>query len=155
MTEQLKVLNNMQITSQVFAEGEYIPAKYTCMGEGINPPLQWSQVPADTKSLALIVDDPDATVGLFSHWVLWNISVRVSVLMENSVPTDAIVGSNSDSTNYYFAPCPPSGVHHYRFKLYALDLLLSLPVSAGQKDLEAAMEGHVLDQSQLIGLFKK
>lgn len=149
------IQNNMQIASQVFAEGEYIPAKYTCLGEGINPPLQWSQVPANTKSLALIVDDPDATIGVFSHWVLWNIPVRVGVLMENSIPTDAVVGTGSSGANHYVGPCPPSGVHHYRFKLYALDAMLSLPPSAGQKDLESAMVGHILEQSELIGLFKK
>ncbi len=145
----------MKITSQVFTDGEYMPVKYTCVGEGINPPLQWSQVPVNTKSLVLIVDDPDATSGVFSHWILWNIPVHVSELVENSVPVEAVVGVNSGDTNKYFAPCPPSGVHRYRFKLFALDTVLFLSASSNQTDLEKVIGGHILDQAMIVGLFKK
>ena len=145
----------MKITSQAFVDGAYIPAKYTCVGEGINPPLQWSQVPVNTKSLVLIGDDPDAPSGVFSHWILWNIPVHICELAENSIPVEAVVGVNSGETNKYFNPCPPSGVHHYRFKLFALDTILFLSVGSNQTDLEKAMAGHILDQAIMVGLFEK
>lgn len=145
----------MKINSPVFVAGDYIPEKYTCLGEGINPPLEWSQVPVNTKSLVLIVDDPDAPSGVFSHWVLWNIPAHITNLEENSIPADAVVGVGSSGDNYYTAPCPPSGVHHYRFKLFALDTELFLTINSRQINLEQAMGGHILDQAMLVGLFKK
>lgn len=145
----------MKIISPVFNDGEYIPARYTCLGEGINPPLAWSEVPVNTKTLALVVDDPDAPSGVFSHWVLWDIPVAINEVAENSTPLSAIVGLESSGTNQYFAPCPPSGVHRYRFKLYALDKELFLSIKSRQADLEEVMAGHILAQATLVGLFKK
>ncbi len=145
----------MKIISSVFKDGGNIPAKYTCSGEGINPPLQWSQVPVNTKSLVLIVDDPDAPSGVFSHWVLWNIPAHISELKENSVPINSEIGVGSNGENKYVSPCPPSGIHHYRFKLFALDSELFLPASSRQIHLEQAMGGHILDQTMVVGLFKK
>jgi Raf kinase inhibitor-like YbhB/YbcL family protein len=145
----------MKIISSVFDDGEYIPVQYTCLGKGINPPLTWSQVPVNTKTLALIVDDPDAPGGVFCHWVLWDIPVAISEVSENSLPLDAVVGVGSSGANQYMAPCPPTGVHHYRFKLYALDKELFLSVNSKQTDLEEAMSGHILAQATLVGLFKK
>lgn len=149
------IRSNMKITSQTFEDGGNFPSEYTCLGDGVNPPLDWSQVPSNTKSLALIVDDPDAPDGIFTHWVVWNISPEVEKLSRNSVPFGAMVGVGSSGEDSYFAPCPPSGAHHYRFKLYALDTKLSLLKNSGQVDLEKAMVGHILDQAILIGLFKK
>ncbi|MFA5770968.1 MAG: YbhB/YbcL family Raf kinase inhibitor-like protein [Patescibacteria group bacterium] len=145
----------MRINSSVFVDGAHIPVKYTCMGEGINPPLDWSQVPVNTKSLVLIVDDPDAPSGVFSHWLVWNIPIHISELTENSVPVESVVGVGSSGENKYVAPCPPSGTHHYRFKLFALDIELFLSVNSRQVHLEQAMGGHILDQAMLIGLFEK
>lgn len=145
----------MKINSPVFVAGDYIPEKYTCAGAGINPPLEWSQVPVNTKSLVLIVDDPDAPSGVFSHWVLWNIPAHITSLEENSIPADAVVGVGSSGARHYVGPCPPSGVHHYRFKLFALDTELFLTVNSRQINLEQAMGGHILDQAMLVGLFKK
>ncbi len=145
----------MKITSSVFIDGGNLPAKYTCVGEGVNPPLQWSQVPLVTKSLVLVLDDPDATVGVFSHWILWNIPAHITELLENSVPVGAEIGVGSSGTNQYFPPCPPSGTHRYRFKLFALDTELFLPAETNQVELEKAIGGHILDQAILIGLFKK
>ena len=145
----------MQITSPVFVDGGNLPAKYTCLGKGVNPPLEWSQVPVNTKTLALIVDDPDAPGGVFSHWVLWDIPVAITGVAENSLPLEAVVGVESSGTNEYFAPCPPSGAHRYRFKLYALDKELFLSINTRQADLERAMNGHVLGEAILTGLFEK
>lgn len=145
----------MKIISSAFVDGDDIPFKYTCMGEGINPPLQWFEVPVNTKSLVLIVDDPDAPSGVFCHWILWNIPVHVTEIGENSMPFAAVVGTGSSGDNHYFGPCPPSGVHHYRFKLFALDTELFLSVNSRQIHLEQAMGGHILAKSMLVGLFKK
>ncbi|EKD43413.1 MAG: hypothetical protein ACD_72C00289G0004 [uncultured bacterium] len=145
----------MKISSIVFEDNGNIPEKYTCKGESVNPPLSWEGVPVNTRSLALIVDDPDAPMGVFSHWVLWDIPVHVGGVEENSVPVEAVVGVSTSGVNQYVAPCPPSGVHHYRFKLYALDKELFLSIKSTQEDLEAAMDGHILDQAQLVGLFQK
>lgn len=145
----------MKIISPAFENGGNIPIKYTCVGEGINPPLQWSQVPVNTKSLVLIIDDPDAPSGVFSHWILWNIPAHITELLENSTPVNAVAGSGSSGDNYYFAPCPPNGIHHYRFKLFALDTELFLSVNSRQIHLEQAMGGHILGQAMLIGLFTK
>jgi len=142
----------MNLTSPVFSQGENIPSKYTCLGEGVNPPLQWTQVPINTRTLALIVDDPDVSSGIFTHWLLWDIPIVVQKVEENSVPVEAIVGASTGGVNAYVAPCPPSGLHHYRFKLYALDVELFLSVNSNQVELEKAMVGHILEQAVLVGV---
>ncbi|MDI6778257.1 MAG: YbhB/YbcL family Raf kinase inhibitor-like protein [Patescibacteria group bacterium] len=146
----------MKITSPVFQNNESIPKKYSCDGENINPPLEIADVPESAKSLVLVVVDPDAPVaGGFAHWTLWNISSSTSQITENSVPERAIQGLTSSNSNGYVSPCPPSGTHRYFFKLYALDTNLDLPSSSKREDVEKAMEGHILDQAELIGLYQR
>src|SRR3989344_8123960 len=141
----------MIIESTAFKNGGEISSKYTCDGEAINPPLSIKDVPRGAKSLALIVDDPDAPAGTWDHWVLWNIPPEVKKIAEGSTPMSAVVGQNSWPANAYGAPCPPSGSHRYYFRLYALNSLLDLPPDSNSKDLRNAMEGHVLAEAELIG----
>lgn len=144
---------NMQLTSPAFNDNGMIPAIYTCKGQGINPSLAIAGVPAEAKSLALIMHDPDAVSGDFLHWMVWNIAPQTTVINENSVPPDAVQGVNTAGTNKYTAPCPPSGTHHYKFDLYALDDMINLPGSSSREDVESAMSSHVLARSTLVGLF--
>lgn len=147
---------NMKITSPVFENNANIPSKYSCDGENINPPIEISDVPNEAKSLALIVDDPDAPiVGGFVHWVAFNLGPGTKTLEENSKPDSGVEATNSAGKIGYASPCPPSGTHHYHFKLYALDAILNLDSSAKREDVEKAMQGHILDQAELIGLYKK
>lgn len=145
----------MKIQSTAFKQGENIPAKYTCQGNDINPPLQITDVPSNAKSLALIMDDPDAPMGTWVHWVVWNISPQTKEIAENSVPTNAVQGKSSWGKNKYGGPCPPSGTHRYFFKLYALDNSLSLSSSADKKQLEAAMKDRIVAQAELMGTYQK
>lgn len=146
---------NMNLTSPAFNNNQPLPTKYTCEGQGVNPPLAFTEVPAEAKSLALIMDDPDAPASTFTHWTLWNIDPKTTTINENSVPAGAAQGLTSVNELGYFPPCPPSGTHHYIFKLYALDILLNLPSQTSVAQLEEAMQGHILQTSQLIGLYKK
>lgn len=147
------VLNKpLTIKSPAFANNEWIPAKYTCVGSNINPALSITDIPNGTESLALIVDDPDAPNGTYVHWVMWNIPV-ISVIDENSAP--GIQGKNGKGENKYFGPCPPTGIHHYNFKIYALDTKLILPLQADKNALLKAMDKHILASGGLIGLFKR
>ena len=147
--------NSMKISSPAFKNNESIPAKFTCSGEGVNPKLDFIDVPTSTKSLALVVDDPDAPGGTFIHWLVWNISPSIASIKENSVPEGTIQGANSINSHSYVAPCPPSGTHRYQFRLYALDIILSLDSSSKISDLEKAIEGHVVERTKIIGLYKK
>lgn len=146
---------NMKIASSVFENNGFIPEKYTCQGDGVNPPLDFSDVPSEAKSLVLIVDDPDAPMGTWTHWTVWNIKPDVREIRENSIPENAISGMNSSGKNGYERPCPPSGTHRYFFKLYALDQYLDLKPSANKADLERTISGHIIDSGELIGLYKK
>ena len=149
------------LTSSAFKEGEPIPARYTCEGENLSPYLAWVGVPDDTVSFALILDDPDAPAGVFTHWVLFNIPSDISELDEgagNQVQTTlgALHGKNNMNKNMYGGPCPPSGKpHHYRFTLYALDTTLDLAEGVSRKQVLTAIEGHVLAQNTLTGTFKR
>lgn len=146
----------MKITSPAFEANTDIPLKYTCDGENLNPPLTISGVPAETKSLALIVDDPDAPVsGGFVHWIVFNFDPKTSEIAENSVPVSATQGQNGSGQSRYTGPCPPSGTHRYFFKLYALDSPLGLDSNAKREDVEGAIRGHTLDQAEMIGLYKR
>ena len=142
----------MKIASPAFAHNAMIPQKYTCQGEDISPPLTLSDIPEGTISLTLINDDPDAPMGTWSHWIIWNIKPTREI-QENSAP--GTQGQNSWGRNDYGGPCPPSGTHRYFFKLYALDSELELQEGATKAELEAAMDGHILEQAELIGLYKK
>jgi len=143
-----------------FAAGELIPRKYTCDGEDISPPLQWSDPPQDAQTFALIADDPDAPIGTWVHWVLYNLPTETRALPE-AVPPDADLpngsrhGKNSWEQLGYGGPCPPSGTHRYFFRLYALDAVLELPAAASKEQLLQAMEGHILAQTELMGLYSR
>jgi hypothetical protein len=146
----------MKITSTAFGNNANIPAIYTCDGKNISPPLKFSDVPAETKSLVLILHDPDAPVsGGFTHWVIFNIDPSTKEIMENSVPTNAVQGQNSAGQSKYTGPCPPSGTHHYEFRFYALDEVLTLDASAKKVDVEKATAGHIIEQTTLIGLYQR
>lgn len=147
----------MNLTSTAFQNNATIPSQYTCDGTDISPPLTWQDVPANTKSLVLIVDDPDAPMGTWDHWIIFNIAPSVSSLPENitALPPGAIEGTNSFGKTNYGGPCPPHGKHRYFFKLYALDTTLPLQNNVNKKAVESAMQGHVLAQSTLIGLYQR
>jgi Raf kinase inhibitor-like YbhB/YbcL family protein len=143
------------LSSSAFKHNGQIPSKYTCDGADINPPLMIENVPTTAKSLALIVDDPDAPAGTWVHWVMWNINPSTNDIKENLVPPGAEQGMNDFRKRSYGGPCPPSGTHHYFFKLYALDLTMTLSPNTGKASLEKAMKGHIVAQSELIGLYKR
>ncbi|TRZ64179.1 MAG: YbhB/YbcL family Raf kinase inhibitor-like protein [Spirochaetia bacterium] len=145
----------MIITSPTFQHNSLIPSKYTCDGDNVNPPLEIKDVPRGTKSLALIVDDPDAPGGTWIHWIVWNIDPKTVQIPENSVPDKATEGQTSFGDLGYGGPCPPSGIHHYFFKLYTLDIILSISSQADKTALEKVMEGHILDKAELIGLYSR
>jgi hypothetical protein len=144
----------MQIKSSAFANNQKLPERYTCDGAKVNPPLTFEGIPSETKSLVLIFDDPDAPSGDFVHWLLWNIKPDTYSINEHSVPSGAVQGLNGYSRYAYGEPCPPSGSHHYTFKLYALDTVLSIPNSSTKADLLVAMEHHILAQASLIGIYR-
>jgi len=145
----------IKITSPVFADGGFIPRKYTCQGDDINPPLRWQGIPPRAKSLALVVDDPDAPGGVWTHWLVWNINPQATSLGENAIPLRATLGKNSFQKLEYGGPCPPSGTHRYFFKLYALEKNLNLAQGASRQQLETAMKGHILSSGFLMGRYKK
>jgi len=144
----------MNISSTAFKDGGSIPSKYTCDGANTSPPLAFDAVPAGAKSLALVVDDPDAPGGTFDHWVVWNIPANTRAIAEGQSP-QGVSGKNGFGKNGYGGPCPPSGEHRYQFKLYALDTTLNLPPSASKADLENAMNGHTLAQVKMMGRYKR
>lgn len=146
----------MKISSSSFENNGNIPPKFTCNGEGINPPLAIAGVPRDALSLALIAHDPDALVaGGFTHWVIFNMSPALKEIKENSKPQSAVEGTNSAEAIGYAPPCPPSGTHRYQFKLYALDEVLKFDPSAKKADIEKAIAGHILDEAELVGIYQK
>lgn len=150
----------IKITSTAFADGGMIPAKYTCDGADVSTPLQWDAVPEDTKTIALICDDPDAPMGTWVHWVLFNLPAETRNLAENipadkTLPNGAKQGINDFGKIGYGGPCPPGGTHRYFFKLYALDSGIDLDAGADKDQLLKAMEGHIIGQGKLIGKYKR
>ena len=143
-------MNNLIITSSSFNEGADIPVKFSCKGENINPEIRIGSLPTEAKSLAVIVEDPDAPRGIFDHWVVWNLQPR-NTIAENS--SDGVQGKNGMGGNGYTGPCPPSGTHRYQFKVYALDATLDLPVATNKINLMNAMKEHVIAGGELTGLF--
>ena len=146
----------LSLTSTAFADGKPIPDQYSCWGQGMSPPLEWSGAPAGTKSFALIVDDPDAPSGTYVHWVIYNIppsstGLAEAVAPEAQLPDGSLQGANSSRRTGFTSPCPPSGTHRYYFKLQALDTVLDLSSGASKDQLLQAMQGHVLAQGQLMG----
>jgi Raf kinase inhibitor-like YbhB/YbcL family protein len=151
----------MHLTSPAFAEGSPIPAKHTCDEKDKSPPLKWSGVPAEAKSLALIADDPDAPVGTWVHWVLFDLPPSTTELPEDVAKGQYLEGGAKQGQNDfrrlgYGGPCPPPGKpHRYFFKLYALDKMLELKPGATKKEVERAMEKHILAQGQLMGTYQR
>ena len=147
----------MEILSPVFAHNEMIPSRFTCDGEDVSPPLQWKNAPPDTKSFALIMDDPDAPIGTWVHWVLFNIPADVDHLVEGieNLPGNTKHGLNSWRRTDYGGPCPPGGTHRYVFTLYALDCELAFDAGITKKKLLNAIEGHIISTCELIGLYKR
>lgn len=150
----------MELKSNAFDEGGMIPAKYTCDAENVSPPLSWNSVPDGTKSLALVCDDPDAPVGTWVHWVLFNLPPDSSGLPEHVPPqkelsNGARQGSNDFRKIGYGGPCPPGGTHRYFFKLYALDTVLDLQAGNTKAALERAMQGQILAEARLMGTYRR
>jgi Raf kinase inhibitor-like YbhB/YbcL family protein len=153
---------SIELTSSAFANGKSIPPKHACTGDpdsslkDVSPPLTWSDPPEGTQSFALIMDDPDAPVGTWDHWILFNIPASTRSLPE-SMPVNSGFsnGNNSWGRTGYGGPCPPSGTHRYFFKLYALDEMLAISEGANKGELEKAMVGHILAQGGLMGTFSK
>jgi Raf kinase inhibitor-like YbhB/YbcL family protein len=143
----------MKIGSPSFGQGGMIPDKFTCKGQEISPELSIEGVPAGCQSLVLIVDDPDAPMGTFVHWVAFNIPPATTAIPENGTP--GVQAKNSGRGQGYTGPCPPSGTHRYYFKLYALDSSLSLGAGADKAAVEKAIKGHVLAQAELMGRYSK
>lgn len=153
-------MNTINIESPAFKNGELIPLKYTCDGENISPALRWDEVPEGTKSLVLICDDPDAPIGDWVHWIIYNIPPETRELKENIKPVKilndgSIHGLNDWKKFGYCGPCPPSGVHRYYFKIYALDILLPFEPGATKKQLLDTMKGHILAQGELMGKYQR
>jgi Raf kinase inhibitor-like YbhB/YbcL family protein len=147
-----------EISSSAFKKGESIPARFSCKGSDTSPALMWTEPPTGTQSFALIMDDPDAPMGTWVHWVVFNIPASTRELKEGT-PTDpqlsdgSLQGKTSAGSSGYHGPCPPSGTHRYFFKLCALDTMLSLSTNADKKELLAAIEGHILANAELMGTF--
>jgi len=146
------IMKELKVKSPSFEHNGLIPRKYTCDGEDLNPPLKIEDVPEGTQSLALTVDDPDAPMGTWDHWVVWNI-MPANEIKENTVP--GVEGVNDFRRHSYGGPCPPGGTHRYYFKVYALDTKLNLGANSRKKDLEKAMQEHVLAKGELIGRYSR
>ena len=145
----------MKINSPAFQEGGTIPEKFSKNGQNVNPELRIEGAPAEAKSLVLIVDDPDAPVGLFTHWLVWNIDPKTTEIAESSVPKGGVQGTNDFPGSGYDGPRPPSGTHRYYFKIFALDRVLDLKSDAKRREVDAAMRGHVTAQGELMGRYSK
>lgn len=144
----------MTLTSPAFTNNEEIPIKYTCDGDNVSPPFTIEEVPEGARSLVLIMDDPDAPHGVFVHWVIYNFSPFTTKIEEGNLPGEASMGLNSAENTTYTGPCPPSGTHHYHFKLYALNLSLSLQYPTAE-DVYNAMNNSVLASTELVGLYSR
>lgn len=144
----------MKISSSAFENNGMIPSEYTCDGSDVSPPLAISDIPKEAKSLAIIMDDPDAPMGTFTHWVVWNISPQ-KIQFTKGEKISFPQGKTSFGHKSYGGPCPPGGTHRYFFKLYALDLILNLEEGSSKADLEKAMTGHILAESKLMGKYSR
>ncbi len=150
--------SELKLTSTAFKEGEAIPRGYTCDGANVSPPLEWTGMPRNAKTIAIIADDPDAPAGTWTHWVLYNLAAEGLGLIENTPQTDTLKGGGVQGKNDfgkigYGGPCPPSGTHRYFFKFYALDSELPLSPGATKAEVEKAMQGHIVGQAQLMGTY--
>ena len=146
---------SLKVTSSAFSDGGKIPKKYTCDDSNVNPLLRIENIPNTVKSLALIVDDPDAPGRTWTHWLVWNIDPKTTEIGENSAPQNAVQGTSDFGNARYGGPCPPSGTHRYYFRAYALDNVLSLPGSATRSAVEKAMAGHIIAKGTLMGTYSR
>lgn len=153
--KDVETMTTLTITCGAFSNSEMIPTRFTCDGQDVNPQLEWSTAPVGTRSLALIMDDPDAPGKTWVHWVVWNIPPDTRRIEEMAVPAGAIQGRNDWKRNAYGGPCPPSGTHRYFFRIFALDTTLELPDTTTKADLERAMEGHILARGELMGTYER
>lgn len=153
--KEAKRMTQMKLTSPEFVQNNPIPGKYSCDGDDVNPPLAIEGVPKEAQSLALVMDDPDAPAGVWVHWVMWNIDPAATRIASGGTPPGAQEGMNSWKRKGYGGPCPPSGTHRYYFRLYALKEKLNLSQSATRKDLDHAMQGKILAQCELMGVYSK
>ncbi|MFP4177116.1 MAG: YbhB/YbcL family Raf kinase inhibitor-like protein [Candidatus Brocadiia bacterium] len=144
----------MQLKSEAFENGERIPSRYTCDGKNVSPPLRIEDVPEEAESVALVMDDPDAPGGTFDHWLVWNIDPATTEIPEGEAP-EGVSGKNDFGDLSYGGPCPPSGTHSYRFKIYALDRTLDLAEGSTKGQLQQAMRGHVLEEHLLEGDYSR
>jgi Raf kinase inhibitor-like YbhB/YbcL family protein len=166
-TQKAENMKTFKITSPAFAYGDSIPVKFTCDGDDVSPELEWVGIPENTKSLALICDDPDAPLGTWVHWVIFNIPPEINHFNEKYTPSKGLSGGLkreegpidgiNDFRYYgYNGPCPPKGpAHRYFFKLYALDTILNLKTGASKADVEKAMSGHIIAQTELMGKYQR
>lgn len=150
----------IHVTSTAFKASGLIPARYTCDGENMSPAVAWDTVPAATKSIALIADDPDAPMGTWVHWVVYNLPSTMRALKEGIPTVDTLINGGYQGINDfeqvgYGGPCPPNGTHRYFFKVYALDTLLALSGKVTKQQLEKAMKGHILGQGELVGRYSR
>lgn len=150
----------IEIRSRSFREGESIPSKFTCDGENVSPHLSWESSVDGIKTFVLLVEDPDASSGNFTHWVVYNIPVEVNTLMENSTPTknvrdEILMGTNDFGRIGYGGPCPPSGTHHYYFRIYGLNTAVHLDSGATNKEVSRKMEGHIIARGELMGTYQR
>jgi Raf kinase inhibitor-like YbhB/YbcL family protein len=147
--------STMFITSPSFNNNERIPQKFTCDGGNINPELDIGNVPAGAKSFALIMDDPDAPHGTFTHWLVWNIDPEVTNIGEDSIPSGSVEGKNDSGRVGYIGPCPPSGIHHYHFIIYALSAIIDLKSGSDKKLLETEIDKYLIARVDLVGLYQR
>lgn len=142
----------VNVSSKAFVAGGFIPLRYTCDGLNVNPPIDIGEIPAEAKSLALVVEDPDATGGTWLHWLVWNIPIKHHILESEA---SGIQGFNDFRKKSYGGPCPPAGTHRYFFKVYVLNELLDLPEGSTREALEAAMRDHIIAYGELMGVYKR
>jgi len=150
-----KKKSTMKLSSPAFVDNSDIPKLYTCDGEDMSPPLHIRDVPSDSKSLALVVDDPDAQNSTYRHLVVWNIHSQVTKIPKGEMPQGTMVGNNSAGVAGYVGPCPPFGTHRYVFTLYALDKKLNLPAGATRTELDRAMTNHIVFETSLTGTYSR
>jgi Raf kinase inhibitor-like YbhB/YbcL family protein len=149
---QNKTHGKLYLTSPAFQQGERIPTRYTCDGENISPPMEIRNLPKYTESLVIIVEDPDAPRGIWTHWLVWNVP-PMNLIEEGEVP--GIQGTNDFGKLHYEGPCPPQGTHHYYFKVYALDVMLHIKEGTGKQGLLRVMGPHVLATGELMGVYNR
>ncbi|HYK08059.1 MAG TPA: YbhB/YbcL family Raf kinase inhibitor-like protein [Candidatus Eisenbacteria bacterium] len=153
--EYITLKHMIRLSSSAFIDNGLIPSVYTCDGMAVNPPLEIADVPGNTQSLALIVEDPDAPGGTFTHWVVYNIPANTTTIPEKGVPANAMQGLSSTGETEYVAPCPPTGTHRYIFTLYALDGTVNLPDGADKAEVLDAIKNHIVDKTTLMGRYAK